>query len=380
MLEEKGAKRLTSIGEGDNADDFEYSQEAWEDSFWKDIMKAFHIEAAPKQTNKSQLSIEYVSEATETPIAKTYKAFEAEVITNKELHTESDKRSVRHIESRLPETETYQEGDHLGVLPQNSGELISRVIRLFGLDPNQHFKIKGRQSPHLPMDRPVNAPELLASYVEPQEPATRAQLRELAAHTVCPPHQKELEHLYSDDAAYKENVLKKRMTMLDLLEDYPACELPFERFFRTSAVLKGALLFNLKLTEGNQRGAQYHGRRCDGSGMERPWGIPGRGFELFSRITKKAIPPSVSSARRSRVSHCLKIRKRLSLWSEQAQELRRSGDLSRRGSPKKCPVTAWAKLIYTSAAGIQRKTICTKMNSTMRRKTALSPCIGRIPG
>ncbi len=102
MLEEKGAKRLTSIGEGDNADDFEYSQEAWEDSFWKDIMKAFHIEAAPKQTNKSQLSIEYVSEATETPIAKTYKAFEAEVITNKELHTESGKRSVRHIESRLP--------------------------------------------------------------------------------------------------------------------------------------------------------------------------------------------------------------------------------------------------------------------------------------
>ncbi len=65
-------------------------------------MKAFHIEAAPKQTNKSQLSIEYVSEATETPIAKTYKAFEAEVITNKELHTESGKRSVRHIESRLP--------------------------------------------------------------------------------------------------------------------------------------------------------------------------------------------------------------------------------------------------------------------------------------
>lgn len=41
VLEEKGAKRLTSIGEGDNADDFEYSQEAWEDSFWKDIMKLF---------------------------------------------------------------------------------------------------------------------------------------------------------------------------------------------------------------------------------------------------------------------------------------------------------------------------------------------------
>ena len=94
------------------------------------------------------------------------------------------------------------------MLPQNSGELISRVIRRFGLDPNQHFKIKGRQLPHLPMDRPVNAPALLASYVELQEPATRAQLRELAAHTVCPPHQKNWSIFILTMRHIKKNVLK----------------------------------------------------------------------------------------------------------------------------------------------------------------------------
>lgn len=237
-LEVKGAKRLASIGEGDAADDFESSQEAWESLFWQDIIKAFDLEDVTKQQKRSSLSIEFVSEATETPLAKTYDAFEAKVIKNKELHTGNSMRSVRHIELLLPETEAYQEGDHLGVLPKNSDELINRVIRRFGLDPHQLFKISGRHVPHLPMDRPVNASELLATHVELQEPATRAQLRELAAYTVCPPHQEELEHLHSDDAAYKENVLKKRITMLDLLEDYPACEMPFERFLELLPSLK----------------------------------------------------------------------------------------------------------------------------------------------
>jgi cytochrome P450/NADPH-cytochrome P450 reductase len=36
--------------------------------------------------------------------------------------------------------------------------------------------------------------------IELQEAATRAQLRELAAFTVCPPHKKELEALIQEDA------------------------------------------------------------------------------------------------------------------------------------------------------------------------------------
>lgn len=91
---------------------------------------------------------------------------------------------------------------------------------------------------HLPMDRPIKVVDLLSSYVELQEPASRLQLRELASYTVCPPHQKELEQLVSDDGIYKEQVLAKRLTMLDFLEDYPACEMPFERFLALLPSLK----------------------------------------------------------------------------------------------------------------------------------------------
>lgn len=265
------------------------------------------------------------------------------------------------------------------MLPQNSGELISRVIRRFGLDPNQHFKIKGRQLPHLPMDRPVNAPELLASYVELQEPATRAQLRELAAHTVCPPHQKELEHLYSDDAAYKENVLKNRMTMLDLLEDYPACELPFERFLELLPSLKAryysissspkATSGELSITVGVVTAPAWSGRgEYRGVASNYLAGLQkGDSAVCFIRSPQSgfALPENPKTP--------------LIMVGAGTGIAPFRGFIQARAA-EKCLVTAWAKLIYTSAAGILNKTICTKMNSTMRRKTALSPCIGRIPG
>ena len=51
----------------------------------------------------------------------------------------------------------------------------------------------------------------------------------MAAKTVCPPHKVELEALL-EKQAYKEKVLAKRLTMLELLEKYPACEMEFSEF------------------------------------------------------------------------------------------------------------------------------------------------------
>jgi cytochrome P450/NADPH-cytochrome P450 reductase len=73
--------------------------------------------------------------------------------------------------------------------------------------------------------------------VEFQEPATRSQIRALATHTVCPPHVKELEDLLLD-STYKQEILNKRITMLDLIEKYLACEIPFERFLALLPPLK----------------------------------------------------------------------------------------------------------------------------------------------
>ncbi|MBU8612019.1 cytochrome P450 [Bacillus subtilis] len=239
MMKAKGASRLTAIGEGDAADDFESHRESWENRFWKETMDAFDINEIAQKEDRPSLSITFLSEATETPVAKAYGAFEGIVLENRELQTAASTRSTRHIELEIPAGKTYKEGDHIGILPKNSRELVQRVLSRFGLQSNHVIKVSGSaHMSHLPMDRPIKVADLLSSYVELQEPASRLQLRELASYTVCPPHQKELEQLVSDDGIYKEQVLAKRLTMLDFLEDYPACEMPFERFLALLPSLK----------------------------------------------------------------------------------------------------------------------------------------------
>ncbi|WGI66120.1 thymidine phosphorylase [Escherichia coli] len=164
-------------------------------------------------------------------------AFSAIVLKNQELQSEKSTRQTRHIELQLPEGKHYKEGDHIGIVPKNSATLVQRVTDRFKLDPEQHMILSSeKEASHLPLNQPIQVGELLASHVELQEPVTRTQLRELAKYTVCPPHRIELEQMAGE--IYQEAVLKKRVTMLDLLEQYEACELPFDHFLALLPGLK----------------------------------------------------------------------------------------------------------------------------------------------
>jgi cytochrome P450/NADPH-cytochrome P450 reductase len=95
----------------------------------------------------------------------------------------------------------------------------------------------GVSASHLPLNRPVSLSDLLSHSVEIQEAASRAQIREVAAFTACPPHKRELKALLGEDV-YEEQILKKRISMLDLVEKYEACEMSFERFMELLPPLK----------------------------------------------------------------------------------------------------------------------------------------------
>jgi len=161
------------------------------------------------------------------------------VSDNRELLHEESGRSTRHIEVSLPAGVSYREGDHIGVLPENPPALIERVLERFALNGDDYVQLNRGSSTtsHLPSGMPVKISELLANHVEMQEPATRAQIRALAATTVCPPHVVELEALL-EDTTYKNEVLTKRLTMLDLVESYMACEIPFGQFLSLLPALK----------------------------------------------------------------------------------------------------------------------------------------------
>ena len=238
-LEQLGGKRLLERGEGDASGDFELQYDTWKEQFWDALMDDFDLKLKKVENSESTLSIQFVSSMTGMPLAQTYDAFHADVVMNRELQQATSLRSTRHIELSLPEEVEYHEGDHLGVLPRNPKKHVDRVIERFKLRSDDHLLLEGGRSSgtHLPIGTPVSIQDLLGSSVELQEAASRAQIRELAAFTVCPPHKEELEALLQE-GAYQEEIVKKRRTMLELIERYPACEIPFERFLELLPALK----------------------------------------------------------------------------------------------------------------------------------------------
>lgn len=240
LLADKGAERLIPLGECDASGDFEREVDDWTERLWPDLMQALGLTvAANREPKRSTLSLRFVQGVAEAPLAETYGAVSGRIVRSYNLQHADSGRVTQHIEIALPEGTTYCEGDHLGVLPVNPDPLVRRVLRRFRLDGSAHLILEsgGKNIPHLKAGVPVRLDELLSRSVELQEPATRAQIREMAACTVCPPHARELEALLVEDT-YQTDIRAKRVTMLDLLEQYDACELPFARFLELLPALK----------------------------------------------------------------------------------------------------------------------------------------------
>ncbi|WP_424217139.1 bifunctional cytochrome P450/NADPH--P450 reductase (plasmid) [Streptomyces sp. BI20] len=150
-------------------------------------------------------------------------------------------RSKRHLRLALPAGTTYRTGDHLAVLPHNPEPLVRRVLDRFGLDPERTVRLRTRRPARtaLPVDRPLTLRALLTTCVELQAPAGRADLARLVEHTACPPERRPLAALAeAPDAEFRARVTDAGLSVLDLLERFPACELPFERYLDLLPVLR----------------------------------------------------------------------------------------------------------------------------------------------
>ena len=126
----------------------------------------------------------------------------------------------RFVRVALPDGVEYQTGDHLTVLADNPPDLVTTVLELLGIEGEQRLSINPRRTSRrlIALDREVSARELLTHFVELRKPATRSQLRRLAASNPCPPERERLEQLaVSADPC--------TLSPLECLREFPACEL-----------------------------------------------------------------------------------------------------------------------------------------------------------
>lgn len=230
QLEAAGAQRIVERGEADAHGDFFGDFDRWYGGFWNTMAARFGTDVQA-DAGGALFEVEEVQENRRVKL-RLAELQPGTVRENRELVDMAARgaRSKRHIEIELPEGAGYRSGDYLAVLPTNPEQNVQRALRRFGFDRDSQIILRqsreGQTS--LPVGYPVNVHDLLAAYVELGQPVTRKQIETLVMATACPPEKKALEALL-DDAQYQ-TVLEQRVSLLDLLERYAACELPFGLF------------------------------------------------------------------------------------------------------------------------------------------------------
>ena len=135
----------------------------------------------------------------------------------------------RHIEIALPEGMAYQVGDYLAVLPLNSETSVKRVMRKFGLNTDSMITISDAGPTTLPINVPMHVDDLLKGYVELSQPANLRDVEMLIQKAVEPGDKEKLTDLI-EPATYEASILQHRISVLDLLEQYPSIDIPFDQF------------------------------------------------------------------------------------------------------------------------------------------------------
>ena len=230
-MERAGAIRLRARGEADAAGDFFGDFDNWYSGLWNDLGRA--LGRQPVEPTVSQaLEMDVLPPGRVASLHLT-DLQGGVVVSNRILGAQEGPpgSSVkRHMEIALPAGMSYRTGDYLAVLPRNPPQNVTRALRRFALAPDTQVVVrKGGPATTLPVGYPVSVAELLSSYVELEQPATREHVNMLVACTRCPPERMALAALVHPDI-HKSEVLAKRVSLLSLLERFPSCELSLAAF------------------------------------------------------------------------------------------------------------------------------------------------------
>ena len=251
QMEAHGARRIYQRGEGDQSDDFDGQFRGWYEHLWRSLASELGISVDGDDTGVKghRYEVELVEEHVEiSPLVTEYDARPFEVLENRELQRKTgpnpSERSTRHVELALPEGVTYNAGDHLGILPRNSEAQVRRVMARFDFPEDARIRVRNNTSSKtfLPVDQPVLVSTLLSGYLDLQYVARRSQIQVLAEYTECPPEKEGLLALGGDDpdsvARYREEILEKNVSLIDLLEEFRSCELPFNLYLELLPPIK----------------------------------------------------------------------------------------------------------------------------------------------
>src|ERR1700733_4100047 len=249
QLAAHGGKSVYARGEGDARSDLDGQFEQWFAKAAPEAVKEFGVETGLSRNAEDEplYSIEPLAPSVASTVAALGGAAPMQVLANTELQNKNgpnaSERSTRHIEVQLPPGALYRAGFVSSVVPRNAPALVDSVARRFGFLPSDQIRLQvaeGRRA-QLPVGDAVSVGRLLTEFVELQQVATRKQIQIMSENTRCPVTRPKLLAYVGDDAAatelYRSEILGKRQSVFDLLEEHPACELPFHAYLEMLSLL-----------------------------------------------------------------------------------------------------------------------------------------------
>jgi cytochrome P450/NADPH-cytochrome P450 reductase len=249
QLAAHGGRSVYARGEGDARSDLDGQFEDWFAKAAPEAVKEFGVDSSFSRSAEDEplYKIEPVAPTAVNAIVAQGGIAPMKVLVNSELQNKeganASDRSTRHIEVQLPSGVSYRVGDHLSVVPRNDPALVDSVARRFGFLPADQIRLQvaeGRRA-QLPVGDTVSVGRLLSEFVELQQVATRKQIQIMAEHTRCPVTKPKLSAYVGDDAVsterYRLDILAKRKSVFDLLDEHSACELPFHAYLEMLSLL-----------------------------------------------------------------------------------------------------------------------------------------------
>ena len=251
-MEELGAERLHDRGEGDANGNIEEDFLKWKKQFWLKAQASLNLgeKKAVKVERKTELTVYEDSSAFEdvdhisrwhvlpadAKLPKTFDirhTFLADILVNRELHTEKSDRSCRHIEIQLPPNLTYEAGDHLAMFPLNSEATTNALIKALNQkDGSAVIALHSKEDPKTPLFGPCTLFAALQGYYDILAPPRKPMLTMLADYTTDASEKKKLLDLASDDPEQQEfyngYILHSCRTLAEVLESFPNTRPPLD--------------------------------------------------------------------------------------------------------------------------------------------------------
>nr|BFE70102.1 hypothetical protein GCM10020092_034030 [Actinoplanes digitatis] len=263
-----GATAIVPRGETDAAGDFDGMATAWFDRLWAALAQAYGA-TGEQAAAGTRYQVEVLGEDQVRPAVVSAQAYPIMVLGVEELVDdaaewwdfagESPRPGVKALTALLPEGVSYTAGDHLAVYAKNDPELVTWALHTLRVPHDQVVRLAqdGERRTSLPIGVPVSAQLLLTDFVELQEPVTRSQLAVLAGYTRCPWTTGQLAAWTADTdearRSYADEILAKRVSLLTLLERFPAVELPFAAFLELCGTIRPRFYSISSSPQGNPR-------------------------------------------------------------------------------------------------------------------------------